>query len=316
VGDSFHTHGFSDELLAARGGDAREILSRELAFDKGQILLGHNLAFDLRLLRNHAARLGLEVAFPPWFDTMPLASVMLPVEKLKGLRLESVAQAVGVELPRAHDAEADARASLQILEQWIPELEARREARLEFLQHMDREVALAIQKTSTLFRAAAEAEAACDAVARLIEQVWERLRSTPGEHDYRANPVRAKNIADLVAVARFLDARHGAPVSLPMFLEQVSLSRRDMLLETGPDRIRLLSAHAAKGLEFDAVALPRLQKPWPDYSDEEARVFYVMLTRARRHLWLGSVKSVKTHYGNLVPSERLKYLGALQDWVR
>ena len=47
-------------------------------------------------------RLGLDVLFPICFDTMPLAAATLPGEQLTGLRLETVAQAMGVSLPHAH----------------------------------------------------------------------------------------------------------------------------------------------------------------------------------------------------------------------
>jgi DNA helicase-2/ATP-dependent DNA helicase PcrA len=56
--------------------------------------------------------------------------------------------------------------------------------------------------------------------------------------------------------------------------------------------VNLLTYHRAKGLEFDAVFLPRLeQKELPtrlaktdEERDEERRLFYVGITRARRHL--------------------------------
>ena len=56
--------------------------------------------------------------------------------------------------------------------------------------------------------------------------------------------------------------------------------------------VHLLTYHRAKGLEFDAVFLPRLdEKELPtrlaktdEERDEERRLFYVGITRARRHL--------------------------------
>jgi DNA helicase-2/ATP-dependent DNA helicase PcrA len=62
--------------------------------------------------------------------------------------------------------------------------------------------------------------------------------------------------------------------------------------------VNLLTLHRAKGLEFDAVFLPRVEErelPWRLAKsgaelDEERRLFYVGMTRARRHLtitWAG-----------------------------
>jgi DNA helicase-2/ATP-dependent DNA helicase PcrA len=65
---------------------------------------------------------------------------------------------------------------------------------------------------------------------------------------------------------------------------------------TGADRrgVHLLTLHGAKGLEFEAVFIPRLeekelpirQAKKPDEIAEERRLFYVGLTRAKRHLSL------------------------------
>ena len=58
--------------------------------------------------------------------------------------------------------------------------------------------------------------------------------------------------------------------------------------------MHLLTLHRAKGLEFEAVFLPRLEeKELPSRQartdaeiDEERRLLYVGLTRAKRVLWL------------------------------
>jgi DNA helicase-2/ATP-dependent DNA helicase PcrA len=69
---------------------------------------------------------------------------------------------------------------------------------------------------------------------------------------------------------------------------------------TGPERqgVHLLTLHGAKGLEFDAVFIPRVeerelpirQAKKPHEVAEERRLFYVGMTRAKRHLavtWSG-----------------------------
>jgi ATP-dependent DNA helicase UvrD/PcrA len=65
---------------------------------------------------------------------------------------------------------------------------------------------------------------------------------------------------------------------------------------TGPDRkgVHLLTLHGAKGLEFEAVFLPRVeerelpirQAKKPHEINEERRLLYVGMTRAKRHLAL------------------------------
>lgn len=316
VGESVRTHGFTDEFLRERGRDPREVFSEMLRFAAGTVLLGHNVAFDARMLARHAGRVGLEPSLPAFYDTMPLAAACLDAKSLKGLRLEAVAGALGVELPHAHDAGADARATLDVLGRLMPRLVEKQPERLRILGRLPAEVALAARKAAALLKAAREAEAEAGGVRELILAAWALLKETPGARDYRLNPAREPNVRDLAAIAGFLAERRGGRLSLPAFLEQVALSRRDMLLETDPDRVRLLTAHAAKGLEFDAVAIPRLVKPYPDYTDEEARVFYVMLTRARKRLWLSWPRRITSPWGREFAVERLKYLVALEPFAR
>lgn len=79
-------------------------------------------------------------------------------------------------------------------------------------------------------------------------------------------------------------------------------------------RINLLTMHAAKGLEFDTVYVPDCQEGkipstksvTEEELEEERRMFYVAMTRARQELWLMAYKG-KT--GKDVPS---RFLACLQ----
>ena len=78
------------------------------------------------------------------------------------------------------------------------------------------------------------------------------------------------------------------------------VSCRESLKETADQTkqekngVRLLTMHAAKGLEFDTVFLPSLNEGLiptvrirtPDEAEEERRLLYVAMTRARRRLYL------------------------------
>ena len=66
--------------------------------------------------------------------------------------------------------------------------------------------------------------------------------------------------------------------------------------------VNLLTFHRSKGLEWDAVFLPRLlDKELPFRTprssadpDEERRLFYVGITRARQHLYLSWPQEART----------------------
>ena len=107
------------------------------------------------------------------------------------------------------------------------------------------------------------------------------------------------------------------PTGIERLLEEAALqSEQDELaLERGKGGISLMTAHAAKGLEFDAVFVvgmeqglfPSLRNEEARDPEEERRLFYVALTRARKHLFI-SYAYERTKYGSregAIPSEFL-----------
>ncbi len=98
--------------------------------------------------------------------------------------------------------------------------------------------------------------------------------------------VRQTDLARLVALADTFDGNAAA------FVEE--LRRRFDPGGDGARGVHLLTLHRAKGLEFEAVFLPRLEaKELPsrqaraaEQVAEERRLFYVGLTRAKRVLWV------------------------------
>ncbi|ABS24318.1 ATP-dependent helicase [Anaeromyxobacter sp. Fw109-5] len=139
---------------------------------------------------------------------------------------------------------------------------------------------------------------------------------------------RAENLAELVAAAREFDEsllgeppprdpEEVRPPPLARFLEQIALLG-EADAETPEGRVSLMTLHAAKGLEFEAVFLAGLEdgtlpyeRPWSDAGpaereaaeDEERRLCYVGMTRAKKRLTL-SLARRRIGYGEGGPSYR------------
>lgn len=112
---------------------------------------------------------------------------------------------------------------------------------------------------------------------------------------------RLENLHELIAVAREYEERavdEGEEPSLNMFLEQVALVADSDQIPDGEDHggvVTLMTLHTAKGLEFPVVFLTGLEEGVfphsrsmgdPKEIEEERRLAYVGLTRAKRRLYL------------------------------
>jgi DNA helicase II / ATP-dependent DNA helicase PcrA len=76
--------------------------------------------------------------------------------------------------------------------------------------------------------------------------------------------------------------------------------------------VRLMSVHAAKGLEFDAVAIPGCEEGTfpharalddPEAIEEERRLMYVALTRAKKTVWLAFARQREALWGRTAGAE-------------
>jgi DNA helicase II / ATP-dependent DNA helicase PcrA len=129
---------------------------------------------------------------------------------------------------------------------------------------------------------------------------------------------REENIAELINDAVQYDADHEDGLS--GYLQHVALLTSADQQGEGPS-VQMMTVHAAKGLEFDHVFVCGLEEGVfpsmrvqedPDGLEEERRLMYVALTRARQTLFLASAKErmVNGSFESMRPSRFLKELPA------
>ena len=133
---------------------------------------------------------------------------------------------------------------------------------------------------SALRRAAGE-------VVGAVEAAVQRVGYRPGAEASGEEATRQADLGRLLELAREYPGEGGAAGFV------ADLQRRFASEEDGRG-VQLLTYHRAKGKEFDAVFLPRLEDrelPFalaktPEDRAEERRLLYVGITRSRRHLYL------------------------------
>jgi DNA helicase II / ATP-dependent DNA helicase PcrA len=138
--------------------------------------------------------------------------------------------------------------------------------------------------------------------------MWQQDRSADA-------PGRLENLKEFIHALEAFD-------SLPGFLEHVSLVMENAEAAPG-DMVSLMTLHSAKGLEFDIVFLPGWEEglfPHPRALDEkgeealeeERRLAYVGLTRARRRAYVSFAANRRIHnlWQSTIPS---RFVGELPE---
>jgi DNA helicase II / ATP-dependent DNA helicase PcrA len=130
---------------------------------------------------------------------------------------------------------------------------------------------------------------------------------------------RLENARELVSLTVRYDGVPGKEV-LTQFLEETALQSDQDNDTKDKGGVRLMTIHASKGLEFDHVFVTGLEqdlfphknignrKRSKEEEEEERRLFYVAVTRARKHLYLTHAE-LRTIFGQKqinAPSEFLE----------
>ncbi len=143
------------------------------------------------------------------------------------------------------------------------------------------------------------------------------LRSVIAKTSYlgHINKVAAKsadekraNVEELVSAAAHFDSEAAQP-SLVEFLERVSLVSDADKFASDAGAVSMMTLHTAKGLEFESVFIAGVEDGLlphhasaesPEEIEEERRLFYVGITRAKSLLTLTYTRA-RTIYGSLSP---------------
>jgi DNA helicase-2/ATP-dependent DNA helicase PcrA len=158
----------------------------------------------------------------------------------------------------------------------------------------------------------------------LAERVLEATgyKAALQEADSAESDARLENLAELIGSIAEYEAEApeaGEEPTLAGYLERVSLVAAVDSLQDTP-AVSLMTVHSAKGLEFDTVWLTGMEEetfPYrgldgtdPEELDEERRLAYVAITRARRRLFISHVLA-RTLFGKTKYLQRSRFLDDL-----
>ncbi|MCA1971925.1 MAG: 3'-5' exonuclease, partial [Caenispirillum sp.] len=89
---------------------------------RGAVLVGHNIGFDLALLRRECSLAGLPPPAPPTLDTLLLAGLLFP--DMTDLSLEALGERLGVDIHGRHTALGDALVTAELYVRLLPLLDS------------------------------------------------------------------------------------------------------------------------------------------------------------------------------------------------
>ncbi len=132
---------------------------------------------------------------------------------------------------------------------------------------------------------------------QLVEQVVKefKLKEIYEKSDLIEDETRLENVNELLNSVQIFISTHPENDTLGNFLDEVSLLTDIDLWDSDKPSVTLMTLHSAKGLEFPVVIITGMEDglfplsrsiETPDELEEERRLFYVGMTRAKEKLYL------------------------------
>lgn len=310
----------------------REGLRAFLDYSRGCVLLGHNAGYDYHIMAFNVARYlpgeDWAAAHPSYLDSLKLARLLVP--GLGSYKLKHLLEVLHLEGENSHLADADVEATRNLAGylyrkavEIIPRQNAfirepLRQTQLKKLR--DQYAALYRQWEGRMYIVRPEGCHPGPLLSDALRQV----------HDSMVEAGWIGRIGKLDHFLRFLDRDLIGEQAEPTLAQQMgahlveisTLKEADLCgSATVDDRIFVTTVHKAKGLEFDHVIVydacdgryPNyFNKGQSDRESEDARLFYVAISRARKRLTIAYSKSRTTWNGVRQPRQLTPFMDSIK----
>lgn len=298
VGDSEKVHHISDKYLAEHGKNPVETLQKFTEFIQGAIITGHNIrGYDMDMLNQNLLRRKLPaINFEQInFDTLDLARRFYP--NLPKHKLEFLSNHFNLATKSNHNSLDDVKATWNLLEMLldnkiIPTANKRAE-----LINKQKPKFLNIAKLFTDLRKQLTSGAELTDIIGSIVNDFDL--KTIYHAETKDGAKRIENLRNLYRIVKQDVNMHTGLTGLKELLQYAALSNSDLDAITAKNpKIPIITVHQSKGLEFKYEFLAGMSNDiFPSYfsvqnnciSEEEKRLFYVAITRAKKELYISYV---------------------------
>jgi len=313
LADTTQIHGITPQLLAEQGQPIADQLTRFLQFAEQRALIAHNLAFDHAMLsqqlRQHAPEQFDVYLAHERFCSLQLTQQLFP--DLDSYALGALLQQFGLEGVNSHDARDDVIAGMHLM-QYLAPYAAQRVAQIDALvDDIQPAIERFMQQFTPLWQRVQRLcqQQDCVPMGELLDLYFNYVEAN---HSYSLDAMAQTKLLEFKHKISRHAAQSFAVAALPEYLKKVVSfykTAKESDLITDDDQCIVSTIHRSKGLEFEYVLLPAvMENNFPsfmvinqlEHSDaavraeaelllqEQKRLLYVALTRAKRQLVIGT----------------------------
>ena len=161
-------------------------------------------------------------------------------------------------------------------------------------------------------------------LTEIVELVLEKsgLKQELVEEKTLESEIRLENLEEFKSITKNYENEYGE-VSLDDFLNEISLVSDVTEHSEGNNKVSLMTVHSVKGLEYDDVFIIGMEEGiFPHYNsimegtndaiEEERRLCYVAITRAKKKLWIMNTKK-RMLYGQTQVNAPSRFIDEIED---
>ncbi|MBQ8157953.1 MAG: UvrD-helicase domain-containing protein [Prevotella sp.] len=304
----------------------REALERFVAFASDCAILGHNATYDYQIIEHNMQRYAPELSvpqlWPQYWDSLKLIRLLRP--RLKSYRLKSLLETLHLEGENSHLASDDIMATLSLVDYCYAEARQLIPHQMDFISRHQ----LIIERFRNVYQ-----PLYAHSVALLYQRKSQSVLSDEllYAYNYLREQERITDIPKLNYILNYINIDLLTPDSDTSLSEQLSRHLQDLTTLKEADlcgsssmkeRVFISTVHKAKGLEFDnVIVFDAVEGKYPSaYADssqqsaEEARKFYVAISRARRRLIVTWCHHSVTRYGRWFEKQLTPFMDSIRHF--
>ena len=316
-----------------------EALQQFTGFARGCAILGHNATYDYQIMehnmRRYAPQLSMQREWPTYLDTLKMARLLHP--RQRSYKLKDLLAQLGLEGENSHLASDDILATRSLMVHCYDRARSIIGRQREFISRHRKTIDRLCLLYADIYRHARERLYVVDSDTGPSEGKT-TLSALAGEMLYAYGALqqvaRMEPLPKMPYIIRYIEQDLLTPASGRSLAEQLNSHLQDVTTLKEADlcgassmteRIFVSTVHKAKGLEFDHVIVyDAVDGKYPStYAntraggyEEEARKFYVAISRARRRLIISYCHQGITPWGRSYPRQPSPYLAAIRDFFK